>query len=591
MPKTDTGPKSIARTDIRDAIPRVEERKGDVVVTYSELDTYRQCPLKWSWAYRDRWGKEAKPGSPLLRGSLWHLVMEEWYQHRLPENQSDLDPKEIIRRIVEDHLHDEAGGFTPDQELIGWMFEGHIAMWGMDEGWDILAVEVAGQVKLADATPDHPAIWLQFKIDMVIRDRATGRIWIVDHKSASNFSRPAEIDLDDQFGLYTWALRKCGIPVFGFIRSDARTQRNKGPMELDQRFRRVQTYRSDVELESVADEAIEVAKVAYSTHGAPTYSATAPDRCFTGDTLVRPIGDLQRVSRRWYVGPVVEVETAGGQKYTGTAEHPVLTESGWVPLCDLREGDRVVHTRPVEQGVSGAVADDQQGYVEAAELFNSAQGVVDRGVPCQFHGEVPNQNVDVVTVDSSLGAVRDAEVVQPTGELGLVFAQVRPIGETLLALHRDSAEGLVRGRAVVGQAVPAERHPLLGGPSADHEGVGLGGSTRSQASPGEVFVHRSAAYAVAYREGLHRFAVNEQTDEVVRVVVREFAGHVYNLQTSSGTYQVHGTTALNCTWRCDFLEAHLALRKTGYKAQADTLRSFGFEQRPNKHREYSNSPT
>lgn len=262
--------------------------KNAIVITYSEMDTFRQCPLKHKWSYRDRWVKPAKDGSALSRGSLWHEVMEVHYTwlQRFGDRRK-ADPAGLladIREFVHVHLlYDEQAKQTEDQVLVEWMYDGYVERYGTDPNWEILAIESAGQVRLP--VPGKPKArgryWLRFKIDMVIRDRTTGQVWIVDHKSAKDFTRQTEIDIDDQFGLYTFALRMLGIQSFGFIRSDARTQRNKGPMELDNRFRRLPTFRSDVELRAIAEDVYHTAVAAWggNQQGRVWYSSPAPDRC------------------------------------------------------------------------------------------------------------------------------------------------------------------------------------------------------------------------------------------------------------------------------------------------------------------------
>ena len=193
------------------------------------------------------------------------------FMRRYP-NGYDLD--ELMQWMRQHVLYDETGRQDEDQELIEWMYEGHQQCYGTDPDWSIVEVEFDGLVDLG------PGFKLRFKIDLLIRNRKTGQLWLVDHKSARDFSRKSEIDIDDQFGLYTWALRKLGYPVFGFIRSDARTQRNKGPMAMDNRFRRLDTYRTDAELENIARDAYATARLAYSADSQQfDRSSPAPDRC------------------------------------------------------------------------------------------------------------------------------------------------------------------------------------------------------------------------------------------------------------------------------------------------------------------------
>lgn len=252
---------------------------GSTIITYSELDTFRQCPLKHRWAYDLLMTKEQGVGSPLAKGSLWHAAMETYYYERaLGKNVEAAHNLAWTRHL----LATNGEYISSDAELIKWMLDGYTEFYGRDDDWEILAVELSGMTPLGgvygDSVPNSQAkIWLQYKIDLLVREISTGRIWIVDHKTASAFSQQVEIDLDDQFGLYTWALRQAGIKVFGFIRSDARTQRNKGPMKLEDRFRRVPTHRSEIELENIRVDALETARVMRQERG--PRSAPDPRQC------------------------------------------------------------------------------------------------------------------------------------------------------------------------------------------------------------------------------------------------------------------------------------------------------------------------
>jgi hypothetical protein len=247
--------------------------EGDVIITYSELDTFRQCPLKHKWNYQMLFSREPVPGTPLSRGNLWHSCLETYYYEMRANKLKPLDAKNAV---VDLHLDNGKGQFVnEDAALIDWMLNGHVECYGNDPDWEVLAIEFAGRVKLG-VLPDGRTVWLQFKLDLIVREISTGRIWIVDHKSAKDFTRQVEIDIDDQFGLYMWALTTAGVPVFGFIRSDARTQRNKGAMTLEQRFKRTPTFRTAVEMENIANDAMAATRAVYS---GSLFSSPAPDHC------------------------------------------------------------------------------------------------------------------------------------------------------------------------------------------------------------------------------------------------------------------------------------------------------------------------
>ena len=294
--------------------------KNAITVTFSEMDSYRQCPLKHKWSYKDGWREPAREGSALTRGSLYHEVMEAHYTLIQEGYRAPLD--EFRQFMLEEFLIDKTGHQSEDQEIVEWMYDGYLECYGLDDDWEPVLIESAGEVRLRDEKGKPTKFYLRFKIDLVVRDRKTGHLWLVDHKSASNLSRETEIDMQEQFRLYAWALRQLDIPIAGIIRSDARTKRNKTPMKLEQRFRRVTTFMSDEEGDRIALDLLNTAKAAYSPH-TPVYAAPMPDMCswrcpFLGvhlawrrgladeDTLMRDFGlfKTEEKHREYADGPV-----------------------------------------------------------------------------------------------------------------------------------------------------------------------------------------------------------------------------------------------------------------------------------------------
>lgn len=271
----------------------VDYPEDAVVVSFSEIDTYRQCPLKHVLAYGQRWSKTPEDGSPLRLGGLWHLVQETHYNSL--KDDDDAGRKRSLARagdLVSDHLFDSNGGQTDDQVLVAWMYEGYVEHHGTDEQWDILAVEykLAEWLPLPDGGDSDYVI--KGKLDLIVRDRKTGKIWIVDHKSGQNLPSMFELDIDDQFGIYTWLMQRRGLRIMGAIHNAARTTRNKGDMDgppppgtkkqtLEQRMHRTLLTRSKTELDNVIRDAWAVAENIYftGTGERPLYSAPDPRQC------------------------------------------------------------------------------------------------------------------------------------------------------------------------------------------------------------------------------------------------------------------------------------------------------------------------
>ena len=247
-----------------------------IVVSYSELDTYRQCPLKHHLAYKKRYRKPSEAGKALARGTLWHQVLQAHYE----AIRAHQPPYTAVKPLLSDPT---TGERTPDQELIWWMYQGYRKFYRSDRQWEILAIEEPFEVTLSPATDTTPEIRIKGKMDLLVRD-SDGRVWVVDHKSGYELPSTQVLDIDDQFGLYLAAMSRLGIEAYGAIHSAARTRRLKGdedgsnPTELEKRFMRTPMHRLKVELENIWEDARRVAVAAYQSSD-PPYSSPNPTTC------------------------------------------------------------------------------------------------------------------------------------------------------------------------------------------------------------------------------------------------------------------------------------------------------------------------
>lgn len=239
------------------------------IVSYSELTTARRCPLKHQLAYVERWTKTQDPMSALGKGTAWHKVLETHYT-ALKQHQGHYRDEEVLKRCG-DAVDAELEEMPPDlAALIGWMYRGYVGQWGVDRGWEILAVEFPAQVRLLTPKGTPSGFYLKMKIDLVVKERRTGNIKVIDHKSGKDLPSNRAMELDDQFGLYVWGLRQLGKRVFGQEWNAARTLRlqedikNPGTTPLDKRFDRLRLHRTDKELDIVAREAYLTASTRYA---------------------------------------------------------------------------------------------------------------------------------------------------------------------------------------------------------------------------------------------------------------------------------------------------------------------------------------
>jgi hypothetical protein len=260
-------------------------RPGAIVISYSELDAYKQCPHKWQLAYEERWTKAKDEKTAAGRGTMWHQMLDSHYT-ALKEGGGASGAKAAVRSRVDDFYR--VGKDHEVIDLLQWMYQGYVEKWGYDDAWEVLVVEYKAIVPLKYPDGRLSEFDLKMIIDLVVRDRSTGRVWIVDHKSHADIPKDKELDLEDQFGLYTWGLRELGHKIFGCVYNTARTKRNKGdhpelveewrrrkaagekpgpepkPQPLDGRYDRYLMSRTETETFNLAQDALMTARNMHS---------------------------------------------------------------------------------------------------------------------------------------------------------------------------------------------------------------------------------------------------------------------------------------------------------------------------------------
>src|SRR3954468_9744829 len=163
---------------------------GPITISWSEIDSFRQCPFKWRLGYAERW-VEPETSPALTKGLLWHKVLEIHYN--ILANGGTLG--ECIERIQAYLNYDESGW----AELVAWMYNGYIQYWQEeDRRLDFIQAETKLDLPLIPGLVN-----IKCRLDLLCRDW-DGMLWMWDHKSCRNLPNKKETDLDDQFALCQW---------------------------------------------------------------------------------------------------------------------------------------------------------------------------------------------------------------------------------------------------------------------------------------------------------------------------------------------------------------------------------------------------
>ena len=270
--------------------------------------------------------------------------------------------------------------------------------------------------------------------------------------------------------------------------------------------------------------------------------------CFPGDTLVA--GRITGAFRMQYSGPVCDLVTASGRALTVTPNHPILTTRGWVRAGMLHEGDEVFsETVGIGEGASDHAHHDPATADEVFDLLSEASAVRARlqTRPGDFYGDAVggDGHVDVVGADSVLRHGIDSASDEGSRQAVLKLAAMQSTsltgdGTTLNAVARITTP------TAGGPGGAEETDGILSLPADTHRfGAISQVDTVATEQPFDSPTSGTDLAAKLSRGGPRLIA----TDKVVHNHVRQFEGHVYDLQTSVGWHTANGILTSNC--RCE----------------------------------------
>jgi hypothetical protein len=261
--------------------------------------------------------------------------------------------------------------------------------------------------------------------------------------------------------------------------------------------------------------------------------------------------------RSHYNGDVVEVRTASGRVITVTANHPLLTDSGWKIAADINESDDLVCTFPresstIDPNVDHAVPTAEQVF-EAAKVSGRMRSERVKAAPHHLHGDGGSVDgeIEIERADCGLMVNCKPTISEESGERGFKVAYAKSLS---LACPSSLDPRLLALAAAANGCMSLRQlgHDLVTGQRLSHPEIGLSGSELDEAKTLESVSDGSATQAVVLGESIDALApFGVETEQVTSVIVRKYSGHVYNFSSLGNVYVSNGIVSHNC--RCDIL--------------------------------------
>ena len=269
-------------------------------------------------------------------------------------------------------------------------------------------------------------------------------------------------------------------------------------------------------------------------------------------------------SKAFYAGQAIEFLTASGVRLAVTANHPVLTETGFVPACRVSKGDHLV--RYIREGnLPCFVANDKKNIPSTIEKvfcsLSQRSQLKLRANPAavNFHGDEAflQGHVDVVLTTRMLLADAFTKANEFTRQSRLVGANVQLPGVTCkgplaLGIRRIntattsgpcSFELPVNRRRIGLHVGPLD--PLLLGSAAKHCAIF---EKMLDEAERRAVLESPAVNSGFYRKLIQGLSGVVSPDKVLDVRNFEWRGHVYDLQSMDGWFYSNDIIVHNC--RC-----------------------------------------
>jgi hypothetical protein len=175
----------------------------DVHVT--ERSAWKQCRQYHNFSYTRGLVPLTTGIGPMWFGTGVHVALATYYKSGVP-------PDNAFERWFQAQLYHLVNTEHIDQKglekLEGFRALGHVMLDAYEEyarkndNWEIIGVEEELRYEVS------PGKWIVGTVDLLIRDKTTQKLWVVDHKTCASFIDPQALEFDDQMVLYLWMVWK-----------------------------------------------------------------------------------------------------------------------------------------------------------------------------------------------------------------------------------------------------------------------------------------------------------------------------------------------------------------------------------------------
>ena len=220
-------------------------------ISNSEASAWLACQRRYFYQYGPEPLYPKTYSEPLTRGIIGHDALEQYYT-ALQNGATSYEALQISRSKLFSYIDHPT--IIPETQTIIYdldiLLQQYVEQTD-DSNWIIRSVEKMANLPL---TSRYEYV---LRLDLLVEERTSGKIILVDHKFVYNFWSMDEIDMSPQIPKYVATLRAQGVEIDHFLLNQLRYRKLKSGVH---EFKRSPVYPSQAKLRNAIKEQIAVSE-------------------------------------------------------------------------------------------------------------------------------------------------------------------------------------------------------------------------------------------------------------------------------------------------------------------------------------------
>lgn len=214
------------------------------IISQSEVDAFLSCKRKHYYAH----GEKITPiqsSAALNRGTIGHDALDAYFTARKEGRPHEDCAQAGMDRLNSHFSTENVKALTELTPILTYWFE--YAAQELTGYWEILEVEKEYRLEVPGGQVNGETLIFPFKIDLLVKDKHSGKVFAVDNKFLQDFYSNDLISVLPQLAKYVGALRMLGIPVKDGVYNMLRTRPMKSG-SLNDKARVIYTGMNDAKI-------------------------------------------------------------------------------------------------------------------------------------------------------------------------------------------------------------------------------------------------------------------------------------------------------------------------------------------------------